>query len=277
MPDKLGIIAGRGDLPRRLIQACQKEGREFHVIAFKGQTDEITVKDVPHDWVRLGAGGTSIKIFRDQGVKELVMGGGISRPSMVSLRPDAWGIKLFAKLGRAALGDDSLLSALVRELENEGFKVVGPSEVLNELLVDVGTLGNIEPDAVAQEDIIRGFNVAWQLGALDVGQAVVVQQGLVLGVEAIEGTEALLSRVKGLSRDGAGGILVKAKKPNQEKRTDLPTIGVATVEQAVEAGLRGIAIEAQGALVIDGDEVVEKANKAGLFIVAIDKQTITKG
>ncbi len=277
MPGKLGIIAGKGELPRQIIQACQKEGRDFHVIAFSDQTDEKTVENISHDWVRLGAAGTTIKIFKQQGIKDLVLAGGINRPSMASLRPDGWALKFFAKNAKAALGDDGLLAALVHDLEKEGFRLVGPDEILDDLLAQTGTLGAIEPDEVALADIARGFNVAWQLGALDVGQAVVVQQNLVLGVEAIEGTESMLGRVKNLAREGVGGVLIKAKKPNQEKRADLPAIAPATIDQARAAGLRGIAIEANGAIVIDAQKVREKADQAGLFVVAVDKKTIVKG
>jgi DUF1009 family protein len=132
-----------------------------------------------------------------------------------------------------------------------------------------GALGRVEPDAEAAADIAHGLRIARALGALDIGQAVVVQQGLVLGVEAIEGTDALIARCAGLRRDGPGGVLVKAAKPGQERRIDLPAIGARTVAAAAAAGLRGIAAEAGAALLLDRDEVVRRADAAGLFVVGV--------
>jgi DUF1009 family protein len=168
-----------------------------------------------------------------------------------------------------SLGDDGLLSNLIAELEAEGFRVIGPEVVLTELVASEGVYGSITPDEIAVADIDRGFNVARGLGSFDVGQAVVVQQGLVLAVEAIEGTDAMLSRAGELHREGPGGILVKVKKPDQEQRVDLPTIGVNTVEKAAAAGLRGIAIQAGHAFIVDREEVVRLADQKGLFITGI--------
>lgn len=168
------------------------------------------------------------------------------------------------------LGDDGLLSALVRELETvEGFRVVGPESLLPESLATAGVYGVVRPDEQALRDIERGIDVARGIGDLDVGQAAVVQAGLVLAVEAVEGTDAMLERCRGLRREGPGGVLVKVRKPGQESRVDLPTIGVSTVEGAAAAGLDGIAVEAGGGLVVDRAAVVERADEAGLFVIGV--------
>jgi DUF1009 family protein len=125
------------------------------------------------------------------------------------------------------------------------------------------------PDAEAELDIAHGLHIVRALGALDIGQAAVVQQGLVLGVEAIEGTDALLQRCAALRRDGPGGVLVKVEKPGQERRADRPVIGPETVAKAAAAGLRGIAAEAGIVLVVDRDELVRRADAAGLFVVGV--------
>ncbi len=269
MPPKLGILAGRGELPARIIQACRETGREFFVIAFVDQTAPETVAGVPHTWVRLGAAGGALKHLRDAGVEELVMAGGVHRPSLAALRPDPWVAKVFAKTVGRALGDDGLLSALVTALEDEGFRMVGADDLVSDLLAPQGLLGTIAPEAEAKADIALGIDVALGLGALDVGQAVVVQQGLVLGVEAAEGTDALIERCAGLRRPGPGGVLVKVKKPGQERRVDLPTIGVPTVTGASAAGLSGIAVEAGGTLVMDRAAVAEAADKLGVFVIGV--------
>lgn len=271
MPPKLGIIAGGGDLPAKLVAVCRATGREVFVLALEDQADAVLIADVPHAWSRLGAAGAALKALREAGVQELVMVGRVRRPSIAELRPDWRAAKLFAKLGAAALGDDGLLSAVVRELEEvEGFRVLAPEDLLADLVAPSGPLGRHVPDQQALGDIARGFEVARALGALDIGQAVVVQAGLVLGVEAIEGTDALIERCGPLCREGPGGVLIKACKPRQERRVDLPTVGIETLGCAARAGLRGIAVEAGRSLILDRDAMVRAADDAGLFLVGAD-------
>jgi DUF1009 family protein len=266
---RIGIVAGGGGLPRRLVDACRLAGRDVFVLALEGAAEPTTVEGVPHAWCRIGAAATGLAILRDNRVTELVLAGSVRRPSLAALRPDWRAAKLFARIGYRALGDDGLLSAIVAEFEREGFRVLGPDQLLATALADEGALGRFNPDAQATADIERGFAIARAVGALDVGQAVVVQQGLVLGVEAIEGTDELLRRCAALRREGPGGVLVKVEKPGQERRADRPTIGPRTVALAAQSGLRGIAVEAGATIVIDRDEVVRAADRTGLFVVAI--------
>lgn len=267
---RLGILAGGGELPARLIEVCRARGREVFVLAFEGQTDPATVSGVDHAWTRLGQVGTAIKALHDAGVTELVMIGPVGRPALSELRPDLHGVRFLARVGAASLGDDGLLRAVIGELEREGFRVIGADDVLNDLLAPAGPYGALTPDQDAERDIARGIAVARALGGVDVGQAVVVQQGIVLGVEAVEGTDRLLERCAGLCREGPGGVLVKLKKPHQEARVDLPTIGVETLRAAAAAGLRGIAVEAGGTLIIDRDALAAAADEAGLFVVGVE-------
>jgi hypothetical protein len=273
MPPKLGIIAGGGELPRLLIAACREQKRPFFVVALDGHADAETVAgDVPHLKVRMGAGGTIIKALRDNGATEIVMAGRVRRPSLLSLMPDAWTAKFLMSIGRRALGgDNALLGAIAEAIEREGGRLIGPEQVLPGLLAPEGAIGTRSPSEADWADIDRGLVVARALGAVDVGQAVVVQQGVVLGVEAAEGTDALLGRCKELRREGPGGVLVKAAKPGQERRIDLPTIGRRTVERAAKAGLAGIAVEAAAALIVDRQAVGAAADAAGLFVVGVPK------
>lgn len=267
---RLGIIAGSGGLPRRLIESCRAQGRDVFLLAIEGEADAGTVEAVPHAWCRLGAAATALRLLRDNDVGDLVLAGGIRRPSLSALRPDWRAAKFFAKVGYRLLGDDGLLSAVAKELELEGFRLLGAHELLDEgTMVAEGPLGQLTPNAEAAADIARGIAVARALGALDIGQAVVVQQGLVLGVEAIEGTDALLRRSAGLRRPGPGGVMVKLEKPGQERRVDRPTVGPRTVRLAAEAGLQGIAVEAGATLLLDRDEAIRAADAAGLFLVGV--------
>jgi DUF1009 family protein len=269
MPDRLGIIAGNGALPRQLVDTCRAVGRDIFVLALEGAAEPQALEGVPHAWCRLGAAAKGLAILRENHVSELVLAGGVRRPSLAALRPDWRAAKLFARIGYRALGDDGLLSAVVGELEREGFRVIGADQVLVAGLAAEGLLGESRPDAQATADIEHGLRIARALGALDIGQAVVVQQGLVLGVEAIEGTDALLRRCARLRREGPGGVLVKIEKPGQEQRADQPTIGPRTVALAAAAGLRGIAVEAGTTIILDRDEVVAAADRAGLFVVGM--------
>jgi DUF1009 family protein len=267
---RLGIIAGSGGLPRRLIETCRATGRAVFVLALEGEAELETVAEVTHAWCRMGAAAKALGLLRDNGVTDLVLAGSIKRPTLTSIRPDWRAAKFFAKVGYRLLGDDGLLSAIAKELEIEGFHLIGAHELLDDAAaVPEGPLGCFRPSVEAESDIARGIHIARAIGALDIGQAVVVQQGLVLGVEAIEGTDALLRRCAGLRRDGPGGVLVKVEKPGQETRVDRPTIGPQTIRLAAEAGLQGIAIEAGTTLLLDRDEVIRAADAAGLFIVGV--------
>ena len=267
----LGIIAGGGVLPGLVAEACRAEGRPAHLLALSGHADPavIAAAGLPVDWIRLGEAGTGFSHLRRAGVAEVVMVGPVRRPSLAELAPDWRTARFFARVGLKALGDDGLLRAVVGEIESEGFRVVGVDQVLAGCLAEAGRLAGPAPDQQAEADIARGVVVARALGAVDVGQSVVVQQGLVLGVEAIEGTDRLLARCGELAREGLGGVLVKLKKPGQDRRVDLPAIGVRTVEAAAAAGLRGIAVEAGGALVLGRAEVAAAAERLGLFVVGI--------
>lgn len=267
---KLGIIAGGGYIPRMLIEYCKAVGRDYFVLAIDGNAEKDVVDGTPHQWIRIGQAGTGFKRFHDEKVEEVIMIGTIKRPSFFDLVPDMRTTAFFAKVGAKALGDDGILRALVKEIESEGMTVKGIHEVMHDLLVKKGVLGKVKPNKQAMADIKRGIEVALGLGRLDVGQAVVVQQGLVLAVEGIEGTDELLRRTKDYKRKGEGGVLVKLRKPQQDMRIDLPTIGVQTVKRAKESGLSGIAVHAGNGLIVDEAEVIKQANKEGMFVIGVD-------
>jgi UDP-2,3-diacylglucosamine hydrolase len=192
------------------------------------------------------------------------------------LRPDTEGAKLLARVGRAAFaGDDGLLAAVIRVLTEEGFRVIGAQEIMREVVAPSGVLTTAKPDAQAMTDIDRGVQVARLLGSADVGQGCVVQQGLVLAVEAIEGTDAMLVRAGALRREGIGGVLVKLVKPNQDQRADLPTIGPDTIRHAAAAGLRGVAFEARATILAEREACLAVANAAGLFLLGLDSETLS--
>jgi len=268
---KLGIIAGGGSLPQTLINHCLKTKRDFFVLAIENNADRaIFTPEIPHKWIRIGQAGTGFKVLNEQNVQEVIMIGTIRRPSLSDLVPDLRTAAFFAKIGLKSVGDDGILRALIKEIESENMRVLGIHEVLPDLLVKTGNLTKHKPDKQALADIERGVEVAFTLGRLDVGQAVIVQQGLVLGVEGIEGTDKLIERCGTYQRKGAGGVLVKLRKPQQDMRIDLPTIGTKTIENLHKAGMRGIAVHAGNALIVDEQKVIALADKYSMFICGIE-------
>lgn len=275
----IALFAGRGELPSKIITHCHSREQSLFLIAFEGQTDPEFVQQHEayvqgHLWTHLGAVGKTLQYLKDHNVTHIVMAGGMHRPSFSELKPDWKGTQWFTKIGLAhlgskTLGDDSLLTSILNLLKAEGLNVISPSDILDDLLAPEGVMGCHQPEKEDWEDISRGREVARLLGAGDIGQSVVIQQGLVLGVEAIEGTEELLKRCGDLRRKGRGGVLVKMAKPHQNRDVDLPTIGVATVHQAKAAGLKGIAIEAGSAQILDQETVVKEADASGLYLVGV--------
>src|SRR3546814_5686365 len=184
--------------------------------------------------------------------------------------PDWRAARFLARIGFARIGDDGLLNSIRDLLQEEGFRLVGAHDVLEGLLARQGLLTRTAPDEMAMADIARGLAAARAIGDLDIGQAAVVQQGIVLALEAIEGTDRMLDRCADLRREGPGGVLVKARGSEEDDRLDLPTIGVRTVERAAAAGLRGIAVEAGGALIVDAAAVAASADRLGLYVVVVE-------
>jgi DUF1009 family protein len=271
----LGILAGGGRLPGQVAAAAQAAGRRVFLIGLEGFADPAVLAPWPHEFVRILAAGRILAALREHGCEDLVLVGPVRRPSLLDLRPDAEGARILGRIGRAAFaGDDGLLAAVVRVFAEEGFRVLGMHQILDEALGPAGRLSRAAPDAVAMADISRGIAVARALGAIDVGQGCVVQQGIVLAVEAAEGTDAMLARCGGLAAPGRGGVLVKLVKPGQDRRTDLPTVGPETLRRAAEAGLRGVAFEAGGTILAERDATIAVADAAGLFLLGLGPEDL---
>jgi UDP-2,3-diacylglucosamine hydrolase len=266
----LGILAGGGRLPGQVAAAARAAGRNVFLVGLEGFADPAVLAPWPHEVVRILAAGRILAALREHGCEDLVLVGPVRRPSLLDLRPDAEGARVLARIGRAAFaGDDGLLAAVVRVFAEEGFRVLGAHEILSEALGPAGLLSHAAPDAVALADIRRGIAVARALGAIDVGQGCVVQQGIVLAVEAAEGTDAMLARCVALAAPGRGGVLVKLVKPGQDRRADLPTVGPETLRGAAGAGLRGVAFEAGGTILAERDATIVVADAAGLFLLGL--------
>ena len=273
----LAIVCGGGAFPAAVADAVQRRGREVFLFALSGFADEAAVQRYPHQWIYLGAIGNLIRMMKRQGCRDLVFVGAVHRPRLRDIRLDWTTIRwLPAYVRIARRGDNHLLSTIGQLFEYLGMRVRGIHEVAPELLVPAGVLGRHRPNAAEAAEIMLGRSAIQALGPLDIGQAAVAVGGRVIAIEAAEGTAAMLARVAEVRRSGRviaaarAGVLVKGPKPGQDRRHDLPAIGVDTVKQAAEAGLAGIAIEAGGTIAADANALVRAADEAGLFLFAFE-------
>ncbi len=267
---KLGILAGGGALPERIAAFCIERAAAFHIIRINGSAGP-SLKALPGDDCGIGEIGKILRTLKAENCDAVVFAGTVKRPNFTSLKADLRGVTLMPKIiAAAAMGDGALLGVLVDTVESDGFLVIGADEVMQGLEAASGALGVHRPDDNDFRDMRKAAMVINALGPFDVGQAAIVANGLVVAIEAAEGTDGMLRRCAELADDIKGGaragILVKRPKPGQELRVDLPVIGPETIRKAEKAGLRGVAVEAGFALIIDRDEVIEFADAAGLFV-----------
>ncbi|MDX2221413.1 MAG: UDP-2,3-diacylglucosamine diphosphatase LpxI [Rhodospirillaceae bacterium] len=267
-PARLGLIAGAGALPGLIAAAARGQGRPCFVLGVEGFADPAQLGAGPDAWVDFNHAARGFALLRAAGVRDLVMAGRVRRPRLAEFRPDLRTAAFLARVAYHALGDDGLLRAVTAEIEREGFRVVGVGDVLAEALAPVGLIGGPAPGDPARADIALGFAAARALGRADVGQAVAVAGGRVLAREDAAGTDAMIAAV-GAAEQGARPILVKCKKPTQDRRVDLPAIGPDTVTNCAQAGFAGIAVEAGETIVIDRAAVARAADAAGLFVVGV--------
>lgn len=272
--ERLGVIAGGGDLPARLLAACDHAGIETFVVGFEGQTDRALYQERQFMCSRIGAAGTIINTLKNHGICDLVLIGAIKRPTLMDLKPDLRTARFFARVSLRAVGDDGLLKALRGELERDGFRIHGIQKFASDLLAVEGALGRFKPARHDWADIRRGVDVLRALGVSDVGQSIVVQDGIVLGIEAAEGTDELIRRCGGYRKKGNSGVLVKLAKPGQDESLDLPTIGPETLHLCAEAGLVGVVIEAGRGLIVAPEETASLANRYKIFVTAITPEEI---
>jgi hypothetical protein len=272
----IGLVAGGGAMPFAVADSLVARGVTPVLFALRGACDPVRVEHFRHHWISVGQLGRATKLFRSENCHDLVFIGSLVRPALSEIRLD-WGtIRVLGRVFSAFRGgDDHLLSGIGGILEQDGFRMVGIRDVAPDLLMPEGCLTRAMPDANATADITRGREVLLALSPYDVGQAVVVIDGHVVGVEDIEGTDGLLARVARLRGEGRiraksrRGVLVKAPKRGQDLRFDLPAIGERTVQGAAGAGLAGLAVSAGNAVVAEPQAMIASADAAGLFVAGL--------
>jgi DUF1009 family protein len=274
MTDKLeaaaiGLIAGGGQFPLLFAQAAKSRGRRVVAIAHVNETSsELEALADRIYWVKLGQLGKIIASFRREGVCETVFAGTITKTRIFhDILPDFKGLTLWSKIDRRQ--DDAILRAVATTLEEEGIRVLASTCYLDHLFFPQGLLTNKKPSSDQMDDIRFGWNVAREIGRLDIGQCVVVRDRSVLAVEAIEGTDAAIRRGGELA--GSGAVVVKLKKPGQDFRFDLPATGVKTIETLAAVKGAVLAVEAGQSLIFDREAMVEAANRAGIVVVGVSE------
>ncbi|MBF0589123.1 MAG: UDP-2,3-diacylglucosamine diphosphatase LpxI [Magnetococcales bacterium] len=261
----VGLVAGSGALPLQFARTMQQQGRALMVAAHLGETDpEMEHLAGKLSWIRLGQVKRALHFFRQHAVTDVVFVGGIQKTRIWSMRPDMLAIRLMAKLRHKH--DDHLLRAIAAEVERHGFAVRSVTDYMPELLASEGVLTQREPSEAEWDDIRFGWQAAKALGALDIGQGLVVRDRVVAAVEALEGTDALIRRAGPLT--AGQGVMIKTAKPNQDLRLDLPTIGPGTMESLHASGLSVMAIEAGRVMILDPGETFALADRYGLTVVA---------
>jgi UDP-2,3-diacylglucosamine hydrolase len=272
----LAMVCCGGSIPFAVADQVQRRGRRVVLFACRGWADPKQVARFPHHWVAVAQLGRFRRLAREAGCHDVVFIGTLVRPSLSQLRLD-WGtVRELPRIVRAYRGGDNhLLSGVARIFEGMGFRVVGAHDVAPEILVREGLLTSRQPTARDRSDIARALALLAATGRFDIGQAAVVVDDRVLAIEAVEGTDQMLSRVAELRSNGrlrvpAGtGVLVKAPKPQQDQRVDLPAIGPSTVEGVARAGLAGLAVVAGAAIIAEPEQVVRLADAANVFVVGV--------
>ncbi|MGN6573752.1 MAG: LpxI family protein [Pseudolabrys sp.] len=267
----LALVCGGGSLPLAVADHVARHGRRVLLFPVRGAAKPEDYAGREHTWLHLGQFGTLARIARPVGCREIVLIGSLTRPSLWSIRPDLLTLKILPRIARAFLGGDNhLLSNIAKLVEEQGFTLRGAHEVAPEILAPSGSLGRLMPGGDDLANLALGLDYLAASGRFDIGQAAVVAGRHIVAVEAAEGTDGMLARVAKLRALGRvrapGGVLVKAPKPHQDRRFDLPSIGPATVEAAAKAGLNGIVVIAGETVVAEPDALREAADRAGLFV-----------
>ncbi len=269
--EPLAIFAGRGSLPMMLIEDCQKNNRRFMVFLLVGE--DYTIDYSAFNPVKIAYGELErfLGELQKNQIKNIVFIGGVTKPNFSSLKVDKRGAGLLAKiLANKILGDDAVLSTVIKFFEKEGFRILRIDQLLDCVVSEKSTLTSIKPSKENLEDIALGVKAIKNFSQFDVGQSLVIAQKQIVAVEALEGTDEMIKRCGGLKVDyRQNAVLVKMKKAKQSMKADLPTIGVETIKNCAAAGICGIAIQANSTLVLQKDEVIAKANELGLFLTVI--------
>lgn len=269
MTKTLTLLAGGGTLPALLAKAATVEGYKVQTVTFQNQPQPENIK--PDATFNIAAIGAILAHLKETKTTHVALAGHLAKPNILKLRPDATGLKLLPRLQKAGFGDDALLRTLTGYLTEQGFKVLSSTQLLPMLAAPKATLSKAKPTKAQTETINTGMHALKTMGPLDIGQALVIHNGVIIGVEGVEGTDALLQRcanLRNLKRGERGGWLIKAAKPGQTTLADLPTIGPRTLEILAQNHYAGVAVQAGKTLILDTPACLSIANKHNLVLTA---------
>ncbi len=271
---KIGLIAGAGQFPILFSEKAAQKGYQVYAIGFNKETDTILAAHVQKlKYIYLGQISKLIKYFKQHQITQVVMLGAISKINIFkNIRPDFKALSFIAKTARTH--DDSILTSFANLLLKEGIEILPSTFLLPELLSPEGCWTRTKPDIAQKKDIAQGWEIAKQIGKLDIGQCIVICNGTVLAIEAIEGTDATIKRGGRLSKKN-GAVVVKLSKPAQDLRFDLPSSGIQTIETMHESGARILVLEAKKSISFDRDEMIALANQYNISILALTDDDIT--
>ncbi|MBI4368056.1 MAG: LpxI family protein [Candidatus Omnitrophica bacterium] len=268
MDKTLGLIAGRGTLPELVLEEARRLRYRIAVCAIQGETNPAVAQAADAAlWIRLGQLGRMTQFFVREGAREAMMVGKITKTNLFhgDIRPDLEMVKVVAKTRNHS--DDSLLGGIADYLHGKGISVLDSTSFLSEdVLPAGGVLTKRKPSKKEYADIDFGWELAKEIGRLDIGQTVVVKNQAVLAVEAIEGTDEAILR-GGVLGNGET-VVVKVAKPKQDMRFDVPTIGPATLDAMIRAKARVLAFEAKKTIVLNRNQVVDRANRHRIAMIA---------
>ena len=270
--DRIGVVAGSGNLPISIVKECEKKNVKPFIVLIKDFAKKENYGSHPYISIKFGDVGKAISFFRKNKVKYIVFAGGVKKPDLKTIWPDLKGFFLLIKLLKCKIfGDDTILQTTVKFLEKEGFEILPVDKIATDIKIQAGIAGKIEmPDKAYNDDINLGIKVLKQIGDLDIGQSIVIQNGIVMGIECIEGTQKLIERCGQLKYNtGRKPVLVKIKKSKQTRKIDLPAIGEDTITQVKQAGFAGIAIDADNGLIINKESTIQSADRNKIFINGI--------
>jgi DUF1009 family protein len=266
------IVAGKGELPKMAIKKLQSEKKDFQLVLIADQDYDQEIKQYPHHIFPFGHIGHFLKFTKKKKISKIVMIGAVKKPSLAALKFDKTGMILVSKILKQKLfGDDNLLSTIIDFFEKKNLKVIAIDEIIDDILVEKGVLGDVKPDKTQLRDIEIGKNSLKITSKLDLGQSIIIQQKLILAIEGLEGTDELIKRSKKIQLEGGSKpILIKMKKENQNKKVDLPAFGINTIKNLINNNFAGAALEAGSSLIIDKNKVIKYANENGIFIIGVE-------
>ena len=265
----VGIIAGQGLLPKIVYDECLKKGIRSKLIGLKGEINENFFQEIKYDLFKPYEISRIFNYLEENNLTKIVIAGRVNRSNLSKLIFDKFGVKIFAEIVKTGFNDNNIYSAIIKVIEKKGFKIISPNEIIEDILVQKGNITNTSISKELDSDIRKGVNILKGIMNYDIGQALIIDHGLVLGVEAAEGTNELINRCSKYKNKDNSGVLIKLCKPHQDKRVDLPCIGPDTIKNIAKNAYKGIVVEAKKSIIIASKDTIKLANENKIFIYGV--------